>query len=107
MSNGYIVGLFKFRDLNDFNNFRDKFALVVSKLIEANGGRFLSRTNDCEFLEGRNYGFHVVVEFNDYEKAKALMQTPTWNELQDVRRDFIESSESSFMLLKGGDILSK
>ena len=107
MSNGYIVGLFKFRDLNDFNNFRDKFALVVAKLIEANGWIFLSRTPDCEFLEGREYGFHVVIEFPDYEKAKVLMGTPAWNELQDVRRGFIESSESSFMLLKGGDILSK
>ncbi len=107
MSNGYIIGLFKFHDLDDFNNFRDEFSLVVAKLIEKSGGRFLSRTPDCEFLEGREYNFHVVVEFADYDKAKALMGTPTWDELQHIRRGFIDSKESSFMLVKGGDILSK
>jgi uncharacterized protein (DUF1330 family) len=50
---------------------------------------------------------HVIVEFNEFDRAKALLQSEEWNEMQKRRRDHSDPEYGTFMLIEGGDVIAK
>ena len=101
MAKGYIIGLIKFTDPE---RFIENFASKIGSLIKSNGGRFLTRTPESYFREGREFDLHVIVEF---DRAKALLQSEEWNEMQKRRRDHSDPEYGTFMLIEGGDVIAK
>lgn len=51
MAKGYIVALLKFTNKEQFI---ENYATKITPLIEAHGGRFLVRTPEAHFTEGRD-----------------------------------------------------
>jgi len=104
MAKGYIIGLIKFTDPE---RFIENFASKIGSLINRNGGHFLTRTPESHFREGRDFDLHVIVEFNEFDRAKALLQSEEWNEMQKRRRDHSDPEYGTFMLIEGGDVIAK
>ncbi|MGC6392023.1 MAG: DUF1330 domain-containing protein [Alphaproteobacteria bacterium] len=104
MAKGYIVGLLKF---TNHDQFIENYAKRIPSVIEANGGRFLVRTPESHFAEGREYSLHVIVEFESFLKAREMLKSPEFINLQLHRHNNTDRTASSFMLLEGGDVLKK
>ena len=104
MAKGYIIGLIKFTNPERFIK---NFASKIGSLINRNGGHFLTRTPESHFREGRDFDLHVIVEFNEFDRAKALLQSEEWNEMQKRRRDHSDPEYGTFMLIEGGDVIAK
>lgn len=103
MAKGYIVALLKFTNKEQFI---ENFATKITPLIEAHGGRFLVRTPEAHFTEGRDYSMHVITEFDTFEKARTMIDSDEFRRLQEHRRGNTDTVSSSFMLLEGGDALA-
>jgi len=103
MSKGYIVALLKFTDKDQFI---ENYATKIPLIVEAHGGRFLVRTPEAYFAEGRDYSLHVIVEFDSFDKARAMIDSEAFKQLQKHRHGNTDQASSSFMLLKGGDALA-
>ena len=100
MAKGYIIGLIKFTDRERFIG---TFAKQIGPFLERNGGKILTRTSVTHGHEGNSHDLNVIVEFEDYEQAKAMMGTSEWNQLQEHRRTHSDYESGSFMLLEAGD----
>ena len=100
MAKGYIIGLIKFTDRERFIG---TFAKQIGPFLELNGGKILTRTSVTHGHEGNSHDLNVIVEFEDYEQAKAMMGTSEWNQLQEHRRTHSDYESGSFMLLEAGD----
>ena len=101
MAKGYIIGLIKFTDKEKFIG---TFAKQIGPFLQRNGGNILTRTSMAHGHEGNAHDLNVIVEFEDYEQAKAMMGTSEWNELQAHRRTHSDFEAGSFMLLEEGDV---
>ena len=104
MSKAYVIGLIKFTNKRDFI---ENFASRIPKLIKEGGGLILSRTPDSHFHEGRDFDLHVVVEFDDFSKAKSTMASEEWETITSHRTNNSDTEYGSFLLLEGGDKLAK
>ena len=69
---GYLVGLLKFKDLDNLGEFVENFAGEIADFFSEYDGKILVRTPDPHFLEGRRYDHHVIVEFEAFSTAKIL-----------------------------------
>ena len=67
-------------------------------IIAAHGGRPIVRGGTSEQPEGPAFDRHVVFEFDDYEKAKALYHDPAYQEVARIRR---ENATSMIVLVEG------
>lgn len=101
MAKGYMIGLIKFTDKEKFIG---TFAKQIKPFLQRNGGNILTRTPMAHGHEGNAHDLNVIVEFEDYEQAKAMMGTSEWNELQAHRRTHSDYEAGSFMLLEEGDV---
>lgn len=103
MSKGYLVGLLKFTNPEQFI---ENYAKKIPAVIEENGGRFLVRTPQSHFAEGREYSLHVIVEFDSFVKAREMLNSAEFQTLQTHRYENTDRAACSFMLLEGGDELA-
>ena len=71
MSKGYVVALLK---LTNKEHFVNDYATKVPAIIEEFGGRIVARTPNAHFREGKEFSLHVVVEFDDFEKGKEIIE---------------------------------
>lgn len=104
MSKGYMIGLIKFTNKQQFI---ENFASKIGALIQSSGGRFLSRTPESHFSEGREFDLHVIVEFDELGRAKALLKSEKWKDMQQHRRAHSDTEYGSFMLIESGDTIAK
>ena len=100
MTKGYIIGLIKFIDREQFIK---TFAKEIGLYLSRNGGKILTRTSKSHAHEGHSHDLNVIVEFEDYEQAKKMIGTTEWKELQMNRRKHSDPNAGSFMLLEEGD----
>lgn len=68
MPKGYIIATIDVTDADEYA----KYAARTPDLIAAAGGRYLTRGGRHEALEGRARSRNVVIEFPDYETARAF-----------------------------------
>ena len=100
MKKGYIVGLIKFIDREQFIK---TFAIEIGPFLTRNGGKILTRTSKAHAHEGHSHDLNVIVEFEGYEQAKNMMESTEWKELQMHRRAHSDPELGTFMLLEEGD----
>ncbi len=100
MTKGYIIGLIKFIDREQFTK---TFAKEIGPYLSRNGGKILTRTSKSHAHERHSHDLNVIVEFEDYEQAKNMMETTEWKELQMHRRAHSDPESGTFMLLEEGD----
>ncbi|PPR63714.1 MAG: hypothetical protein CFH10_00439 [Alphaproteobacteria bacterium MarineAlpha4_Bin2] len=100
MAKGYIIGLIK---ITDREQFIETFAKKIGSFLESNGGKIITRTSKTLAHEGHSHDLNVIVEFEDYEQAKKMIGTTEWKELQMNRRKHSDPNAGSFMLLEEGD----
>ena len=104
---GYVVGLLKFKDLDNLGEFVENFAGKIADFFSEYDGKILVRTPDPHFLEGRRYDLHVIVEFAAFSTAEKMFNSADFEALQEHRRAAINVEQSTFLLLCGGDILAQ
>ena len=81
MSKGYVVALLK---LTNKEHFVNDYATKVPAIIEEFGGRIVARTPNAHFREGKEFSLHVVVEFDDFEKGKEMMNSEKFKTPEEI-----------------------
>lgn len=91
----YIIANIEITDPDAYAGYRKGVAATV----EAFGGRFLARGGRAEALEG-SYAVKriVVIEFPDYERAKAWWDSPGYRALRDLRQ---RASRGDLVVVEG------
>ena len=98
MSKGYLMALVK---INNSDNFAKNYASVVGDVFAKFDGRFLVRTPNVTFHEGRQFDVHVIVEFPSIEKAKEALESDEYKSIKNHRIDNSDTEYGSFMLAEG------
>ena len=98
MSKGYLMALVK---INNSDNFAKNYASVVGDVFAKFDGRFLVRTPNVTFHEGRQFDLHVIAEFPSIEKATEALESDEYKSIQNHRIDNIDTEYGSFMLAEG------
>ena len=92
---GYLIVNNEVTDEAKYAEFRERIASVM----EAAGGKYLVRGGTCEVMEGDwNPDRVVVVEFADVDSAKALLNSPEYQELKDIR---LQSAKANVVVVEG------
>ena len=101
MSSAYVIASVQVTNATEF----EKYRLQVPSVTEGYGGKYLARGGKQKTLEGEPFigNRTVIVEFENYQQAKAMMGTSEWNELQEHRRAHSDNAAGTFMLLEEGD----
>ena len=64
----------------------EEFASGILEFVQANNGKFLVRGGTTEVVSGDHKPNRVVViEFESYEKVKALVNSPEYRRLAEIR----------------------
>ena len=98
MSKGYLIALVK---ITNSDNFAKNYGSVVGDVFATFGGRFLVRTPNITFQEGRQFDLHVIAEFPSIEKATEALESDEYKSIQNHRIDNIDTEYGSFMLAEG------
>jgi uncharacterized protein (DUF1330 family) len=94
MPKGYIIGHITVRDPEPYKD----YIRLDTPIIEGYGGRFIVRGGASETPEGETFARHVVIEFPDFEAAKACYHSPEYQKVADIRR---ASAEAVIVLVEG------
>ena len=94
MPKGYIIGHVTLHDPEAYK----EYIIRNTPIIQRYGGRPLVRGGQSQSPEGQQYERHVMFEFDDYEKAKALYNDPAYQEVAKIRRD---NATSMIVLVEG------
>ena len=94
MPKGYIIGHVTLHDPEAYQD----YVINNTPIIQSYGGRPLVRGGASESPEGPQFARHVVFEFDDFEKAKALYHDPAYQEIAQIRRD---NAASMIVLVEG------
>lgn len=94
MPKGYIIGHVTVSDPDAYT----AYIVKNTPIIQSYGGRPLVRGGASEAPEGPQFDRHVVFEFPDFEKAKALYHDPAYQEVAGIRR---ENATSMIVLVEG------
>ncbi len=94
MPKGYIIGHITVSDAEAYQ----EYIVRASPIIAAFGGMPIVRGGASEEVEGGPFGRHVIFEFPDYASAKALYNSPEYQEVAQIRR---ENSNSMIVLVEG------
>lgn len=86
-------------DITDPDRYKEYVAANAAP-IAAHGGRFLVRAGDNEVVAGDLTGRHVVVEFKDYDTAKACYHSPEYQAAMKIRD---EASTANVIIVEGYD----
>ena len=83
----------------DFNDEIIDYIKRIDGTLEPYGGRFrIHGAPRAEVLEGDWTGDLIVIEFPDYDSAKAWYESPAYQELIPLRAD---NSEGEILLIDG------
>ena len=64
----------------------DEYRSVVVATVEKYGGRYIALGSKTELVEGEPYPGHIVmIEFPNYEQAKAWYDSEEYRELKSLR----------------------
>jgi len=94
MPKGYIIGHVTLTDAAAYQ----EYVTRNSPIIASYGGRPLVRGGQSQSPEGPQFARHVVFEFDDYEKARALYNDPAYQDAAQIRRD---NATSMIVLVEG------
>lgn len=94
MAKGYIIGRIDVTDPEEYA----KYAAVTPQAALPFGGRFLVRGGRCEQLEGEGRARQVVIEFPDFESARAYYHSPDY---QAVLPHALRASVRELVLVEG------
>ena len=94
MPKGYIIGHISVKNAEAYQ----EYVARDTPIIESYGGRPMVRGGASESPEGPQFDRHVVFEFDDFEKAKALYNDPAYQEVAQIRRD---NADSMIVLVEG------
>jgi uncharacterized protein (DUF1330 family) len=83
MSKGYIIALITVRDSDRYAG----YLRLATEAIEALGGNVLVRGGKCQALEGELPSRTVVVEFPDFETARAFYHSAEYTKARRSRED--------------------
>jgi uncharacterized protein (DUF1330 family) len=92
---GYLIANIDVRDLETFNNYREK----VTPIAASFGGRFLVRCGEFQALEGDlDLKRLLIIEFPSLEASRRFYDSP---EYAPVKRLRLESALSDIVLVEG------
>ena len=94
MPKGYIIGHITVNDPEAYQ----EYIVRDTPIIESYGGNPLVRGGASIAAEGPEFSRHVIFEFDDFEKAKALYNDPEYQKVARIRRD---TAKSMIVLVEG------
>lgn len=62
-----------------------QYAASAGEIIRKHGGRVLCRGGRCEIAEGEGRARNVIVEFDNFEAARAFVQSPEYVAAKKLR----------------------
>ncbi|MEL6979156.1 MAG: DUF1330 domain-containing protein [Pseudomonadota bacterium] len=79
------------------------YTAEVHKIAQRHGGRYLTRTNNIEVIEGEDQGLSaiVLIEFPSVEAAKAFHADPDYAPLMAMRKG---GATSRFTIVDAADL---
>jgi uncharacterized protein (DUF1330 family) len=83
MAKGYWVANVKVDNLEEYMKYVEANAVAFAKF----GGRFLVRAGQHELCEGQMNSRIVVIEFKDYETARACYASPEYQAAMKFRTE--------------------
>ena len=96
MAKGYWIGHVTITDPERYKDYLPK----VSAHVAAFGGQYLVRGGAFDVPEGNTKDRHVVIEFKDFETAKAAYADPGYAEAMAIRKS---ASTGDIMIIEGYD----
>jgi len=96
MAKGYWVVRVTVNDEEHYPEYLKAGAPVYEKY----GARFVVRGGRCEGVEGEIRARNVVVEWPDYETAKAAYESPEYQEAAAIRKRY---ADADFLIVEGFD----
>jgi uncharacterized protein (DUF1330 family) len=96
MAKGYWVVRVDVHDMDGYQQYIEQNAEVFRKY----GAKFLVRGGASETTEGQSRSRNVVLEFRDYETARACYHSPEYKRLVGIRAPH---SEADFLIIEGYD----
>ena len=96
MAKGYWVGHVDVHDPEGYKAYQAANAAAFRKY----GGRFLVRGGQGETPEGATRARHVVIEFPDYEAARACYHSPEYTKAREYRS---KAGVGEFVLVEGAE----
>jgi len=94
MPKGYVISRVDVTDPEAYA----RYAAEGTKVILAHGGRILARGGRYEALEGRARARNVVIEFDNYEAARAYFHSAEYQAARALRQ---EAAEIEMVLVEG------
>ncbi len=95
MPKAYIIARVNVHDAEAYG----RYAALAPDAMKKYGARVLARGGRCEALEGEARSRNVILEFDDYETAKAYYHSP---EYQEARQHRIGAADFDLTLVEGG-----
>lgn len=96
MAKGYWVVRVTVNDEEHYPEYLKAGAPVYEKY----GARFVVRGGRCECMEGEIRARNVIVEWPDYETAKAAYESPEYQKAADIRKRY---ADADFLIVEGFD----
>lgn len=96
MPNGYIIAHITVTDSEPYA----EYALANNRIFSRYGGRYLARGGEAVAPEGPMKSRHVIIEFPDFETAKAAYNDPEYQENLKIRQN---NSESEVVIVEGAE----
>ncbi len=94
MPKGYIIGHITVNDPDAYKEYVEKDTPILQRL----GGSFVVRGGQSETPEGETLNRHVVIEFPNFEAAKAAYNDPEYQKVAEIRR---RTADSVIILVEG------
>lgn len=94
MPKGYIIAHVTVTDPEPYA----EYAAANNRIFSRYGGVYLARGGDAIAPEGPMKDRHVIIEFPDFETAKAAYNDPEYQENLKIRLD---NSESEAVIVEG------
>jgi len=94
MPKGYIIGHVTLKDPAVYPEYVQR----NTPILKGHGANYLVRGGKSETVEGNSFERHVVIEFPNFEAAKAAYYDPEYQEVAEIRR---ASAESVIILVEG------
>ena len=94
MPKGYIIGHITVNDPEAYK----EYVVKDTPILESHGARFVVRGGKQEVMEGAAGQRTVVIEFDDYDAAKAAYHDPNYQVVAEIRR---ATADSTIILVEG------
>ena len=94
MPKGYIIGHITVNNPDAYAEYIRRDTPIIASF----GGKPIVRGGQSETMDGPPYTRHVVFEFPDFERAKALYNDPEYQEVANIRR---ANADSMIVLVEG------